>query len=158
MGVSIGAQKNYNNNYCKAVYEVGECFMERLIQPSYWFEPIYYRLSRGKFFSKRLGLLHDFTRKVIRDRKNELLGIQQAERSFEKAEKYIGSNGGGENGESKRKAFMDLLLNVHLNNENDLSEEGIREEVDTFMFEVSILENYEFFPLLNLLFTKNKGS
>lgn len=109
--------------------------MERLIQPSFWFEPIYYRLSRGKFFRKKLGLLHDFTRKVIRDRKNELLGIQQAERSFEKADKYIGSNGGGENGEPKRKAFMDLLLNVHLNNENELSEEGIREEVDTFMFE-----------------------
>lgn len=65
--------------------------MERLIQPSYWFEPIYYRLSRGKFFRKRLGLLHDFTRKVIRDRKNELLGIQQAERSFEKADKVCRS-------------------------------------------------------------------
>lgn len=168
MGVKIGAQRNSNIEYCRAVNEVGECWLERLIQPSYWLDPLYYASAAGKRFSSKLSLLHQFTRSVIRDRKNQILGIQQetavpagggdsraTHNSGEIGEKSCltstsgagpvlhtanddgGGGGGGDGGrdEGKRKAFLDLLLDHHLNGSDDLSEEGIREEVDTFMFE-----------------------
>ena len=91
-----------------------------MIQPTYWPDSLYYNSGRGKVFAQKLKILHDFTRKVIKQRKNEILGL--SERDTSSGEK------------SSRKAFLDLLLDHHLNG-GDLTEEGIREEVDTFMFE-----------------------
>lgn len=97
------------------------------MQPSYWLDPLYYRLERGKQFKEKVKHLHDFTMKVIRDRKEEMM--RDAENG-----KNIGDSPANKSGDGRRLAFMDLLLNHHLNS-GELSEEDIREEVDTFMFE-----------------------
>lgn len=104
---------------------MGECWLERLIQPIYWLDTFYYRSKSGKEFKENLQLLHDFTRKVIRDRKAQLVNEQQAG--------YV-VDAGDSGGDKKRRAFLDLLLDHHLN-DGELSEEDMREEVDTFMFE-----------------------
>lgn len=103
---------------------VGECFLERLMQPAYWPDNIYYRSQKGKRFTTNLTKLHEFTRKVIRDRKAELLNNRSS--LLLKTSEC--------DSEEKRKAFLDLLLTNHING-GEMSEEDIREEVDTFMFE-----------------------
>ena len=126
---------NPNNDYCRAVSEVGECWLERLIQPSYWIDSLYYKSSSGKRFAQKLMQLHEFTRKVIRDRKNQILGFTSNDDDTDSIKTLpLHSFSTEIEDGSKRKAFLDLLLDHHLNG-GDLSEEGIREEVDTFMFE-----------------------
>lgn len=104
-----------------------------MIQPTYWLDSLYYKSKSGKHFAQKLNLLHEFTRKVIRQRKNQILGI--ADDTLQSTNcNSSGVNAANESEMRQRKAFLDLLLDQHLNG-GDLTEEGIREEVDTFMFE-----------------------
>lgn len=80
---------------------------------------IYYLTPSGKAFERCLKVLHTFTENAIRERKEARKNLETEESEFEFEVK-------------KRKAFLDLLLDC----QSDLSDSDIREEVDTFMFEV----------------------
>ena len=54
-------------------------------------------------------------------------------------EDWTGAGMGPIPSKNKRKAFLDLLLSVTDEEGNRLSQEDIREEVDTFMFEVTFV-------------------
>ena len=56
-------------------------------------------------------------------------------------------------GKPKKKAFLEHLLEVHLK-DSSFTEENIREEVDTFMFEVILISFYPYY-LLKLRIEKN---
>lgn len=89
-------------------------------------EDFFYRFSgRFKDYKKCLKTLHDFTDNVIMTRRNELEKIQITNR-----------NDSEDNSETKgKKAFLDILLQAATPDGKPLSNEDIREEVDTFMFE-----------------------
>lgn len=96
------------------------CRMTTLLQnrmwaPWLWWDPLYNLMDDGKESARRLATLHGFTRRVIADR------LAQSKVNQE------------HDGKRKRKAFLDMLLNEY--EANQLTIEGIREEVDTFMFE-----------------------
>lgn len=151
MGVSIDAQENPNNDYCQSIYIVGETFLERIIQPRYWIDTIFRVTELGKLYRYHLNKLHSFTRRVIAEKKVALVCTaddgsklrqdsvaSELTRKLKVLEKSSTDSFCEKNKEapSLPKAFLDLLLDkVNLPGGVKLSDEDIREEVDTFMFE-----------------------
>ena len=112
MGTKISAQSGHNNAYVESVRNMCKTVTERafsllkIFDKLYWLTRDYYKQQ------KALKILHGFTLKVINSRKNRRV-----------------------KNDEKRTAFLDLLLKFS-EKEDVLSVSELREEVDTFMFEV----------------------
>jgi len=94
-----------------------------------WLHPnyIYFNTAEGKQYIETLKVLHDFTESVIRERKlTRKIGQSNSE----------AKENGGDDGIKRRLAFLDLLLDSAESQKVPLTDLEIREEVDTFMFEV----------------------
>ncbi|XP_011055130.1 PREDICTED: cytochrome P450 4C1-like isoform X2 [Acromyrmex echinatior] len=126
MGVDVHAQEIVNE-YTSTVHQISKLISNRMIQPWYWIDWLYYLLPTGKQFKSMLDILHGFTKKVISKKKIDRQS-QNAKLENEDDEFNIGKR--------KRKAFLDLLLDQ---NEKDyctpLTDDELRAQVDTFMFE-----------------------
>lgn len=96
-----------------------------------------FNLSRlGKRMRRALKVLHGFTDNVIQERRAELLAASRHDAAVAGDCDDIGTK--------RKSAFLDILLQARIDDE-PLSDLDIREEVDTFMFEVSdILSNIQF--------------
>lgn len=129
MGKVINAQSNEGSEYVKAVNRLGELFIERILTPLATIEMFYKMTSNGRDFYRCLNILHSFTRRVIRERKSALKD------DFDKG--LLVNDEGEDIGKSTKtkKPFLDLLLIEHFKDDKNITEEDIREEVDTFMFE-----------------------
>ncbi|XP_055934616.1 cytochrome P450 4C1-like [Argiope bruennichi] len=125
MGAQIGAQKGENIEYVTAIHNLAGFFNQRTIRPWLWYDALFSLTSSGRGFDRDLKILHGFTEKVIREKKQERLSQNTSPQNEEKENEFQSK---------KRKAFMDLLLDLHLDGQQ-LSEQDIQEEVDTFMFE-----------------------
>ncbi|XP_076317892.1 cytochrome P450 4V2-like isoform X2 [Tachypleus tridentatus] len=127
MGVSIGTQTDSESPYAKALQKLGESFTTRLMRPWLWYDFIYNRTSLSKDFQENLQIMSQFTKQVIKERKNELLKT-----------KFQSSGGefnvtNGTYVKRSQDVFLDLLLYYH-SESNAFSEEDIQNEVDNFMF------------------------
>ncbi|GFR24845.1 cytochrome P450 4c3 [Trichonephila clavata] len=125
MGARIGAQSGENPEYVKAVHNLGDVLLERIIRPLLWPDFLFNLSKTGRGYNRDLKILHGFTDKVIKEKKAALL-TQRIHGSKETEDVQMGGK--------KRQALMDLLLDQHINGQQ-LTEEDIKEEVDTFMFE-----------------------
>ncbi|XP_055923180.1 cytochrome P450 4d2-like [Eupeodes corollae] len=129
MGTQIQAQKDENTRYVKAVNDVTDILAMRFMKPHLTLKKTF-KFFKPKLSNKQLeGILymHLFTNRIIEDRRKSL------------NKSKTGENGSDENienlGIKKRMAFLDVLLQSTTSNGEPLSDEDIREEVDTFMFE-----------------------
>lgn len=112
MGIQINAQSAPDSKYVLGVKEITSLIYQRVFSFLKRVPGLYIFFPSGRRFYKLVKELHAFTTDVIKQRRNEI-----------KSSNF-----------SKNKNFMDMLLSANIDGK-PLSDEDIREEVDTFMFE-----------------------
>lgn len=128
MGIEVQALSQESNEYVDAIYGVCREIVHRITR--FWLniDFIYYKTQYGKRFLKYIHVLHTTTNKVINERK-ELLRKKPNFENTNVEQDDIGTK--------KRKAFLDMLIEASKDG-TVLTNEQIREEVDTFLFEVFV--------------------
>lgn len=134
MGKKLNSQQETNVEYVTAVSKAAELIIHRMLRPWLHWDLLYSYTPYGKQMERCLKILYNFTESVIKERK--LLRKKertQSEEGYVTQKDLLQSENGIYEGK-KRLAFLDLLLE-HNANGYKLTDEDIREEVDTFMFE-----------------------
>ncbi|XP_036143422.1 uncharacterized protein LOC105832054 [Monomorium pharaonis] len=127
MGVNLHAQEA-TTTYASATQIASKSIINRLLQPWYWISSLYYLTPAGKRFKSALDTLHGFTTKVISKRKTERRLQNNHTLEVENENEF-------DIGNQKRKAFLDLLLDQNAKDDAPLTDDELRAQVDTFMFE-----------------------
>ncbi|KAI4464331.1 cytochrome p450 family 4 [Holotrichia oblita] len=124
MGVNVNAMSDKDNEYIKAIYDISEIIAWKMLRP-YIPEFVFNLLPKGRRFNKALDVLHGFSRNVISSRKKLLQSRSTG--NFNDVDNLICSK--------KRLSLLDMLLEASKDGKI-LNDNDIREEVDTFMFEI----------------------
>ncbi|CAJ0587497.1 unnamed protein product, partial [Mesorhabditis spiculigera] len=113
MGTCVNVQRNPSHPFLVALRDFLWVTTEKALKAQNWFYPYYYFSGNKKTYDVSLDVLHTFTKKVIAERKERRA----------KGDKTTGNETN----------FLDMLLEVY--DAGEIDDEGVREEVDTFMFE-----------------------
>ncbi|KAH8273463.1 hypothetical protein KR018_002460 [Drosophila ironensis] len=129
MGIKKHAQLQSDSEYVRAVQTICRILHQQSF--SFWQRMnVFFKYTQaGRERDACLKILHDETRRVIRDRREQLLQ-ERAQESQPEADRQQDDVGG-----KRRLAFLDMLLLSQLEGGAELTDTDIREEVDTFMFE-----------------------
>lgn len=127
LGVHIDAQNNPDTEYVNSVKEMSLIVFKRVFLLFRHFEWWYNLTALGRRQKKIVKILHDFTDRIIHDRRAQLACEARAKNTEE-------AEADADLGRKHRMTFLDQLLNARYANGTPLSHEDIREEVDTFTF------------------------
>lgn len=123
MGMTLDFQLGEASEYVSAIKKAGEIILRKSM--TFWMlnDVLFWISPTGREYRKSVGQLHRFTEKVIKDRK-----AKYQPNYAHQEETEIGK-------QKQRKSFLDCLIEVQRENPKEMTDQGIREEVDTFMFE-----------------------
>ncbi|XP_049539564.1 cytochrome P450 4c3-like [Anopheles darlingi] len=130
MGCPVYAQQHPDSEYVKAHEKIGEIMLNRL--QKFWLHPdcIFQRTAQHREQQRCIEILHRFSYRMIDQRRSVLRSAKLAtppeRESASASEESVG-------GQRRRQlAFLDLLIDAS-DNGRLLTDEDIREEVDTFI-------------------------
>ncbi|XP_015187291.1 PREDICTED: cytochrome P450 4C1-like isoform X2 [Polistes dominula] len=138
-GIQLKEKSELETKYRHAVHEYIRIATFRFTKPWYMLDSIFKFSSYDRVQEETLKTLHSFSRNIIEERKSfhkqtngKYLQIFEnienddvSNKDLEKDDEYLYSK--------KRLSLLDLLIAASWK-DNQIDEEGIREEVDTFMF------------------------
>ncbi|XP_072759258.1 cytochrome P450 4C1-like isoform X2 [Anoplolepis gracilipes] len=127
MGVDVHAQE-IETKYTSTIHRGSKLIFDRLLRPWYGSDWLYDLVPSGKEYKSVIDTIHKFTKEVIRKKKI----ARQSQNNFAKSENEDDKI---DIGKRKRKAFLDLLLDQNEKDEAPLTDDELRAQVDTFMFE-----------------------
>ncbi|XP_019870625.2 cytochrome P450 4C1 [Aethina tumida] len=124
MGTTVTSGNKEQEKYKESVYKMGEFIVYRISRPWFFFDAIF-ALTKGFWEQRSLAkYLRDFSYNVIQQRRDRFQKML-ADKQFEQSSSYS---------TRKKLAMLDLLIRGNMEGVA-IDDEGIREEVDTFMFE-----------------------
>ncbi|XP_011699620.1 PREDICTED: cytochrome P450 4C1-like isoform X2 [Wasmannia auropunctata] len=130
MGTSLQDLGEFQQQYRKAVHQMGELHVYRLVRQWLFFDWIFDLTSKGREQTKVLKILHGFTERIIAERK---LYHRRTNGKYLKNFDNISAEDAETIGtKKKRLAMLDFLIAA--SNEGLMTDLDIREEVDNFMF------------------------
>ncbi|XP_050293762.1 cytochrome P450 4c3-like [Anthonomus grandis grandis] len=106
--------------YKNAIASLGSILYYRIISPWLWHNAIFDLTSFRKQEYSAVKTLHNFTNQIIKKRSENFKTFNE-----EFGNSFI----------KRKHPLLDVLLNAFVKNKDNIDEQGIREEVNTFMFE-----------------------
>ncbi|GAB0090420.1 Cytochrome P450 [Sergentomyia squamirostris] len=126
MGVKLDSMEE-SDDYRKNIYKIGKLLISRILKPWIYLDFFYKFLGYKREMDRPLIPVHSFTRKIINQRRERISKEGALNRlSSDHRENVYEST-------KRRYAMLDTLLAAEA--DGLIDSEGIREEVDTFMFE-----------------------
>lgn len=127
MGFKLDLQKESDNNYVESIHKIGKIPYQRVTRPWNIFRLIYLFSGNRKLEQNLIKTINGFTNKIIKNREDQFEKIDDIlTDNLEEDHTFYGK---------KKLAMLDLLLNAKVT-EGIINDEGIKDEVNTIMFEV----------------------
>ncbi|XP_050535079.1 uncharacterized protein LOC126902099 [Daktulosphaira vitifoliae] len=125
MGVNMRSQEGQSQNYVKATKSASKALTERIFKFWLWNDFIFKLSKSGKMFYASVDVLHRYTEDIIKKKRIAL----SEKKNNKTSEEDITT------AKSKKISFLELLIKMSDEYPNQMTDNDIKEEVDTFLFE-----------------------